>query len=141
MKKIICSTLIIAAALGSASGKEWSQNTVKGLQVFEFHEGTANLNLVCDPEGIWEPAEFHLLLTRSGQTLEGSSVSVTKGKSSLSLPLTGGAVLSTDQAAWNGLIDLLSDAGQGAITFSSDSASITINPDLPISDSGSCKRQ
>lgn len=109
--KLVYVAVLLAATSGTAYAQEWTSKDDKGLKVYDLQDGSVNINLVCDPAGLWEPAEFHLVVQDAGTLLTGNSVQVRHGDQVVDLPLTAGTILSTDQTAWNKMIELISEPG------------------------------
>ncbi len=125
--KVLYVLAAVAMACGPAAAAEWKSSEDKGLRLYSLIDGSARLDLVCDPEGLWEPAEFHLSVIPSGAVLTGSSLTATKGDESVTLPVASGAVLGRDAEAWNKLIGMISEPG--TVTFESDATSVSITFD------------
>ena len=117
----------VVMASGPASAAEWKSSEDKGLKLYSLVEGANRLDLVCDPEGLWEPAEFHLFFSPSGSVLTGASLTVTKDDESVTLPVVAGAVVGRQPDLWNKLIGMISEPG--TVTFESDAISAAITFD------------
>lgn len=124
MKAIIAAAILIGTC-GMASANEWSAKDDKGLKVYNLRDGSATVDLVCDPDNLWEPPEYHLVVKQSGNVLDGSTVEIRKGEEALTMPLSGGSILSTDREGWNKLIELLSQPG--LIEFAAGGNTVALN--------------
>ena len=63
-------SFLAALALPVGAG-EWKSEEDKGIFLHTIRGGTARLELVCDPEGVWVPAEFHVVVTpKPGEFLQ-----------------------------------------------------------------------
>lgn len=109
--KLIVATAVFAMTSGMAMAATWSHEDDKGLQIYTLVDGETRLELVCDPDKLWEPAEFHLIMKRNGTVIEDATVTASKGESSVTLPMMGGAVVAQDKDAWEQLVGLMSEAG------------------------------
>lgn len=109
--KAIYAAMIFAATCSAASAGEWSSQDDKGLKVYSLHDGAVAVDLVCDPDSLWEPPEYHLVVKHGGAVLDGESVRVQKGDEAVTLPMAGGSILSTDRDGWNKVIELVSEPG------------------------------
>lgn len=136
MKAIIAAAIVVATC-GMASANEWSAKDDKGLKVYNLRDGSATLDLVCDPDNLWEPPEYHLVVKQGGNILDGSSVEIKKGEEALTMPLSGGSILSTDRDGWNKLIELLSQPG--LIEFHAGENTVALNATSALT--SGCARQ
>ena len=134
--KVLYVLAAVALACGPAAAADWKSSEDKGLKLYRLVDGANRLDLVCDPEGLWEPPEFHLFLSPSGSILNGASLTATKDEESVTLPLVAGAVVSRQPDLWNKLIGMISEPG--TVTFISDATSVAITFDA--SREGDCLR-
>lgn len=109
-------TLTIAAAMlvsmaAPSIAADWTSGEDKGLRFYDLQDGASRVLLVCDPDGVWSPPSYHVTPSEAGVTLSGTSVDVTAGEKTLTLPLSGGSILGQDKDAWNELLPLLTTPG------------------------------
>ena len=105
---------------------EWQSAEDKGIFLHTIQEGTARLELVCDPEGAWLPPEFHVVVTPApGQFLEGTTIEVCTETETQTFPLSGGSIVSRDPEVWNKVVATLSKPGP--ITFSAGGQDVSFN--------------
>lgn len=116
MKSFVVTVLSLATTALPVSAGEWQSSEYKGLFEYTLRDGTARLALVCDPEGIWMPPEFHVVVTDAGQFLQGTKVDVRTETETQTFPLSGGSIVSRDPEVWNKVVATL--AKPGPITFS-----------------------
>ena len=131
MKSFAVSAIsLVALALPVGAG-EWQSAENKGIFLHTIQEGTARLELVCDPEGVWLPPEFHVVVTPAlGQFLEGTSIEVRTETETQTFPLSGGSIVGREPEVWNKVVAIL--AKPGPITFSAGGQDVafTIEGDL-----------
>lgn len=125
--KWVCVVAILAATSGIASAADWSAADDKGLKTYTLAEAETRLELVCDPDLLWEPPEFHLVVKRNGEVLDGPTLTAAKDAESVTLTLTGGAVVAQDRDAWNKLIALISNPGTVSFEAEGESFSVTFD--------------
>jgi hypothetical protein len=125
MKNFATSMLALAASALPVSAAQWQSEEVKGIFSHTVQDGTARLEVVCDPEGLWTPPEFHVVATDSGQFMEGDTVEVRTENETLTYPLSGGSILGETAEEWNKLIAAIGTPG--TITFSASGKEITLN--------------
>jgi hypothetical protein len=125
MKNFATSILALAASALPVSAAQWQSEEVKGIFSHTVQDGTARLEVVCDPEGLWTPPEFHVVATDSGQFMEGDTVEVRTENETLTYPLSGGSILGETAEEWNKLIAAIGTPG--TITFSASGKEITLN--------------
>ena len=129
-KFVILAAFLSVLALPVGAG-EWKSEENKGIFLHTIQEGTARLELVCDPEGAWLPPEFHVVVTPApGQFLEGTTIEVRTETETQTFPLSGGSIVSRDPEVWNKVVATL--AKPGPITFSAggQDVSFTIEDEL-----------
>lgn len=127
MKVILGLAALAAVTAGAASGAVWEASQDKGLQIYGLRDGTASIEMVCDPEGIWTTPEYHVVVTESGTFMTGNNIEVSDGAQLLSFPLSGGSILgsTTNAEEWNNLVDLLTTPGTLSFTAGTKSVSLT----------------
>ena len=131
MKSFVISALSLAVLALPVDAGEWQSEENKGIFLHTIQEGTARLELVCDPEGVWLPPEFHVVVTPApGQFLEGTSIEVRTETETQTFSLSGGSIVSRDPEVWNKVVATL--AKPGPITFSAggQDVSFTIEDEL-----------
>lgn len=131
MKRFVVSALALAVLALPVGAGQWQYDENKGIFLHTIQDGTARLELVCDPEGIWIPAEFHVVVTPApGQFLEGTTIEVRTKMGTQTFPLSGGSIVSRDPEVWNKVVETL--AKPGPITFSAggQDVSFTIEGEL-----------
>ena len=117
MKKSVMAALALAVTALPLSAAQWKVTEDKGLLEYTIQEGTARLELVCDPEGVWLPPEFHVVVTPApGQFLEGTTIEVRSETETQTFPLSGGSIVGREPEVWNKVVATL--AKPGPITFS-----------------------
>lgn len=116
MNRIAIAAIIAASTAFPAVAAQWQEEQDKGIFLYTLHEGTARLEMVCDPEGLWTPPEFHVVATDGGQFLEGDTVEVKTADGSETFPLSGGSILGATPEVWNSLVEML--ITPGTVTFS-----------------------
>lgn len=117
MKSFVISAFFLAILVLPVGAGEWQSKENKGIFLHTIQDGTARLELVCDPEGVWLPPEFHVLVTPApGQFLEGTSIEVRTETESQTFPLSGGSIVGREPEVWNKVVATL--AKPGPITFS-----------------------
>ena len=117
MKSIVVTVLFLTATAPPVSAAQWQSTEDKGLFEYTLQDGTARLELVCDPEGVWLPPEFHVVVTPApGQFLEGTTIEVRTETETQTFPLSGGSIVGREPEAWNKVVATL--AKPGPITFS-----------------------
>ena len=117
MKKSVTAVLALAATALPLSAAQWKVTEDKGLLEYTIQEGTARLELVCDPERVWLPPEFHLVVTpAAGQFLQGTTIEVRTETETQTFPLSGGSIVGREPDMWNKVVATL--AKPGPITFS-----------------------
>ena len=117
MKSFVLSTLVLAVMPVPVSAAQWQSSENKGLFEYMLQDGTARLELVCDPEGVWLPPEFHVVVTPApGQFLEGTTIEVRSETETQTFPLSGGSIVGREPEVWNKVVATL--AKPGPITFS-----------------------
>lgn len=125
MKRFIISAFSLAGLALPVVAGEWDSEEDKGIFLHTIQDGTARLELVCDPEGIWIPAEFHVVVTPApGQFLEGATIEVRTEAETQTFPLSGGSIVGRDPEVWNKVVATL--AKPGPITFSADGQDVTL---------------
>lgn len=125
---LIVSLAILALPVGAG---EWRSEENKGIFLHTIQNGPARLELVCDPEGIWLPPEFHVVVMPApGQFLEGTTIEVSTETETQTFPLSGGSIVGRDPDVWNNVVATL--AKPGPITFSAggEDVSFTIEDEL-----------
>lgn len=122
--KGFCAAVLLASC-GAAGAAEWTETDDKGLRLHALQDGTTTISLVCDSDGLWEPPEYHLVLQDGGGGFGTGEIQVSKDELTLTLALSGGAILSTDRTAWNVLIDLLSKPGP--VTFAAAGRRVVVS--------------
>lgn len=125
MKNFATSILAVAASALPVSAAQWQSEEVKGIFSHTVQDGTARLEVVCDPEGLWTPPEFHVVATDSGHFMEGDTVEVRTETETLTYPLSGGSILGETAEEWNELIAAIGTPG--TITFSASGKEVTLN--------------
>lgn len=131
MKSFAISAFSLAVLALSADAGEWQTEENKGIFLHTIQEGTARLELVCDPEGVWLPPEFHVVVTPApGQFLEGTTIEVRTETETQTFPLSGGSIVGREPEIWNKVVATL--AKPGPITFSAggQDVSFTIEGEL-----------
>lgn len=63
MKSFFAASLALAVSTVPSFAGQWQTEEDKGIFLHSLQEGTARLEMVCDPDGIWLPPEFHVLVT------------------------------------------------------------------------------
>lgn len=117
MKSFVVSAFSLAILALPVSAAEWQSVEDKGIFLHTIQEGTARLELVCDPEGAWLPPEYHVVVTPApGQFLEGTTIEVRTETETQTFPLSGGSIVSREPEVWNKVVAIL--AKSGPITFS-----------------------
>jgi len=125
MKNFATAILALAASALPVSAAQWQSEEVKGIFSHTIQDGTARLEVVCDPEGLWTPPEFHVVATDSGRFMEGDTVEVRTETETLTYPLSGGSILGETAEEWNELIAAIGTPG--TITFSASGKEVTLN--------------
>ena len=131
MKNFAAFVLAFAASVLPVSAAQWQSEEVKGIFSHTIQEGSARLELVCDPEGVWLPPEYHVVVTPApGQFLQGTSIEVRTATETQTFPLSGGSIVSSEPEVWNKVVATL--AKPGPITFSAggQDVSFTIEGEL-----------
>lgn len=131
MKDFATSILALAASALPISAAQWQSEEVKGIFSHTVQDGTARLEVVCDPEGLWTPPEFHVVATDSGQFMEGDTVEVRTETEALTYPLSGGSILGETAEEWNELIAAIETPGTITFTASGKEVILTIEGSLP----------
>ena len=117
MKRFIISAFSLAGLAFPVGAGEWKSEEDKGLFLHTIQDGTARLELVCDPEGAWLPPEYHVVVTPApGQFLQGTSIEVRTETETQTFPLSGGSIVGREPEVWNKVVATL--AKPGPITFS-----------------------
>lgn len=117
MKSFVVSAFSLAVLALPVGAGEWQSEENKGIFLHTIQEGTARLELVCDPEGVWLPPEFHVVVTPApGQFLEGTTIEVRSETETQTFPLSGGSIVGREPEVWNKVVATL--AKPGPITFS-----------------------
>ena len=117
MKSFAVSAFSFAVLALPVGAGEWQSEENKGIFLHTIQEGTARLELVCDPEGVWLPPEFHVVVTPApGQFLEGTTIEVRSETETQNFPLSGGSIVGREPEVWNKVVATL--AKPGPITFS-----------------------
>ena len=117
MKSFVVSAFSLAVLASPVGAAEWQSAEDKGIFLHTIQDGTARLELVCDPEGAWLPPEFHVVVTPApGQFLEGTTIEVCTETETQTFPLSGGSIVSREPEVWNKVVAIL--AKSGPITFS-----------------------
>jgi len=125
MKSLFAASVALAVSTIPGFAGEWQTEEDKGIFLHTLQEGTARLEMVCDPEGIWMPPEFHVLVTEGGQFMEGNTVEVSTKAETLTYPLSGGSILGATPEVWNQLVSALSEPG--TVTFSTPTETVAFN--------------
>ena len=131
MKSFVVSALSLAVLALPVGAGQWQSEENKGIFLHTIQEGTARLELVCDPEGIWIPAEYHVVVTPApGHFLEGTTIEGRTETETHTFPLSGGSIVSREPEGWNKVVAIL--AKPGPITFSAggQDVSFTIEGEL-----------
>lgn len=117
MKRFIISAFSLAGLAFPVGAGEWKSEEDKGLFLHTIQDGRARLELVCDPEGIWIPAEFHVVVTPTpGEFLQGTTIEIRTEVETQTFPLSGGSIVGREPEVWNKVVATL--AKPGPITFS-----------------------
>lgn len=131
MKSFVVTVLSLAGAAIPVSAAQWQSTEDKGLFEYTLQEGTARLELVCDPEGAWLPPEFHVVVTPApGQFLEGTTIEVRTETETQTFPLSGGSIVSRDPEVWNKVVETLAKPGPITFSASGQDVSFTIEDEL-----------
>lgn len=136
MKSCLVADLALVLSTVPALAGQWKTEEDKGIFLHSVQQGRARLEMVCDPDGIWLPPEFHVLVTDAGAVLDGTTVEVRTDTETLSYPLSGGAILGATPEGWNRLVAALSHPG----TMSFSTASRTVSFDIENSLTADCIR-
>ena len=129
----------VHAAVSSAvmaDGARWDADDRRGLKLFTASQGSVKVSLVCDPDNLWEPAEYHLQAHSNGAVLPGNSVTVSAGEESVTVPLSGGSILSNDRESWNKILVMLESPGK--VRFAAGNVQVQL--DLADEATLNCKR-
>lgn len=132
MIRILGIAAIAGAMGGAASAATWVASQDKGLAVYALQDGTARIDMVCDPEGLWTTPEYHVVVTDGGSFLTGNTIEVSDGPQTLTFPLSGGSILGATAKVedWNNLVTMLTTPGPVHFTAGSKTVSLTI--DAPV---------
>ncbi|WP_265501265.1 hypothetical protein [Paracoccus beibuensis] len=125
MKIFAASMLALGASVLPVSAAQWQSEEVKGIFSHTVQDGTARLEVVCDPEGLWTPPEFHVVATENGRFMEGDTVEVRTDAKTMTYSLSGGSILGETAEEWNELIAAIGKPG--TITFSATGKEVTFN--------------
>ena len=137
MKSFFAASLALAVSTVPSFAGQWQTEEDKGIFLHSLQEGTARLEMVCDPDGIWLPPEFHVLVTDGGQFMEGNTVEVSTEAETLTYPLSGGSILGATPEVWNQLVTALSKPG--TVTFSTETETVAFNIENSLT--ADCNRQ
>lgn len=131
MKSFVVSALSLAVMALPVGAAEWQSVEDKNLFLHTIQEGTARLELVCDPEGAWLPPEYHVVVTPApGQFLEGTTIEVRTETETQTFPLSGGSVVSREPEVWNKVVATLSKPGPITFSAGGQDVSFTIEDEL-----------
>lgn len=124
MNKLKIAAVLLSCMAVPALAADWQAGEDKGLLVYDLQDGATRVKLVCDPEGIWSTPSYHVTPSEGGATLEGTSVEVTAGEKTVTVPLSGGSILGTDKTVWNDLMPMLTTPG--TVTFAAAGKALTV---------------
>lgn len=127
MNKFLMTLAVLSSTASAvmAQGATWDASENRGLKLYTASQGSVKASLVCDPDNLWEPAEYHLQVQSSGAVLPGNSVTVSAGEESVTVPLSGGAILSNDRESWNKILAML--AAPGKVTFAAGDVQVQLD--------------
>ena len=131
MKTYVVSAFSFAVLALPVGAGEWQSEENKGIFLHTIQEGTARLELVCDPEGVWLPPEFHVVVTPApGQFLEGTSIEVRTETETQTFPLSGGSIVGREPKIWNKVVATLTKPGPITFSAGGQDVSFTIEGEL-----------
>lgn len=97
--------VILSLAAHAALAWEASED-FRGLQLYSVTDGPITLNLVCDPNGAFQPPSNHLAIKKADAGLDGP-YRLTSEAASYEGILVGGTDISTGNKHWPDLIAVL----------------------------------
>ena len=131
MKSFVVSALSLAVMALPVGAAEWQSVEDKNLFLHTIQDGTARLELVCDPEDAWLPPEYHVVVTPApGQFLEGTTIEVRTETETQTFPLSGGSIVSREPEVWNKVVATLSKPGPITFSAGGQDVSFTIEDEL-----------
>lgn len=116
VKSAVAAAVMLLMPASTAGAAEWQTVEDKGIFLHSLRDGSAKLEMVCDPDELWSPPEFHVLVTDGGHFLEGDVVEFRAGDEALKYPLSGGSIVGVNADEWNALVAVLSRPG--SVSFS-----------------------
>lgn len=97
MLKPITVFAFLTAAAQAAAATGWTTTSDKGIELHQIAADHVQVTIVCDPNGVWEPAEFHMTIKVGGAAIPAGKASISSGEATADLQVyDGGNIVKTD---------------------------------------------